>query len=120
MKTFMALALLILGNGNKAFGNESIARLLDSCYDQYDYYLVEAKQDLVKNSIWNYDNDYFVEQVASSEPLNLTDNSFELYIHFDIEGLRDLGHTYSFTPVFQTGEGGECEYIYLEHVSSNY
>ena len=112
MKAFLTLSLWIVSS--LTFANTTIDQILGPCKKEFPDYLLEAKKVLINNSIWNYDNDYHLQDVKSSTSTNARQRLINVYVYFNIDGLRDKGYTFSFKPIFPNGSRSACSYINIE------
>lgn len=108
--------MLFLSN---AYGSTTVNEALGSCKSEFSSYLTDAKMELISNSIWNYDNDYYLEDVQTSLSAADGKNIVEVYVYFDIEGLRDRGFAYSFQPYFEGKNKEFCSYIDVDLISAD-
>jgi hypothetical protein len=111
---FTIASMLFLSS---TYGSTTVDEVLGSCKTEFSSYLTDAKMELIRNSIWNYDNDYYLDDVQSSLSTANGKNRVEVYVYFDIAGLRERGFTYSFQPYFEGQNKEICSHIDVDLIS---
>ncbi len=93
---------------------------LGSCLEQYEDVILEAKNDFLTTSIWNYDKDFSIDDVMTSKPYNFTSNdSFSVDIFFNIKGLEDFSYTYIIAVSFADPIRSVCDEVTVSDLIEN-
>lgn len=121
-KTLLVIFTMVVNFSANA-GTAQVEGIIGACKAQLEEEIQFAKQDFVKSSIWNYDNDYDVSDVVVGEVKVAKNDWVKVDVYFDIEpnanDLEDASYTYFFKPIFTDATRTECDFVNVDGPAIN-
>lgn len=106
MRSLIFIGVLLLTA--PLFAAHSPQALLGPCFEEFKSEISYIKEDFLKSSPWNYDNDYWIEDVGVSALYDQTPTSFKVDLYLTADpGLKEVSRSsYQFS--FKVN-GSTCE-----------